>query len=64
MKNRITDDPLNLARELQAWDWCRTAGLTDDELLEILVAGPQDAPRRRHGERQPSAPAEGHGGAE
>jgi hypothetical protein len=50
MKNRVTDDPRNLDRERQAWDWCRTAGLTDQELCEMLIAGPRNAPRRRAGE--------------
>lgn len=54
MNNRVTDDPRNLARELEAWEWCRTAGLTDDELSRMLIAGPADAPRRRSGERDVS----------
>ena len=55
MKNRVTDDPRNLERELDAWDWCRTAGVTDDELSKTIIAGPKDAPRRRSGERDVSA---------
>lgn len=55
MKNRVTDDPQNLERERQAWDWCRTAGVSDEELCEMLVAGPRNAPRRRSGERDLSA---------
>lgn len=51
MNNRITDDPRNLMRECEAWDWARTAGVTDEELRDSLVAGPQDAPRRRSGEQ-------------
>ena len=54
MNNRLTDDPRNLDRELQAWDWCRTAGVSDHQLCDILLAGPQDAPRRRSGERDPA----------
>jgi len=62
MNKRVTDDPGNLAREVEAWDWCRTAGVTDRELCEMLVAGPKDAPRRRSGEQDLSA--QGRTGAE
>ena len=58
MKNRISDDPRNLARELEAWNWARAAGVSDQELRKILLAGPKHAPRRRSGERQAAARAE------
>jgi hypothetical protein len=51
MNKRLTDDPRNLARECESWDWARTAGVTDKELRDSLAAGPKDAPRRRSGER-------------
>jgi len=51
MNNRISDDPRNLARECDAWDWARTAGASDQQLCDSLVAGPTNAPRRRNGER-------------
>ena len=58
MNNRISDDPRNLARELEAWDWARAAGVSDQDLRKIILAGPKHAPRRRNGERQEPAKAQ------
>ena len=58
MKNRISDDPRNLARELEAWNWARAAGVSDQDLRKILLAGPKHAPRRRNGERPAPAKTE------
>ena len=58
MNKRISDDPRNLARELEAWGWARSAGVSDEALRKILLAGPKHAPRRRSGERQAAAKTE------
>ena len=48
---RQEGDPRNLDRECETWDWVRTCGVSDEQLRDTLVHGPENAPRRRRGER-------------